>query len=102
MKTNNLSSIVSMLAVATTFNGPSAHASEAHHRLMLPAAQAQKPNPSETLQIVGLTANFTQAYPTIGANADGSDIWPCLGRGNNTDCALVGNPPVPLPRGGIV
>lgn len=102
MKTSGLSSVLSMLAVATSFTGQTASASEAHHRLMLPSAQAQKPNPSEPLQIVGLQANFTQAYPTMGANADGSDIWPCLGRGNNTDCAIVGNPPVPLPRGGIV
>ena len=102
MKTNSLSSVLSMLAVATSFNGPIASASEPHHRLMLPAAQARKPNPTEPLQIVGLQANFTQAYPPIGANADGSDIWPCLGRGNNTDCAMVGNPPVALPRGGIV
>src|SRR3569832_369257 len=102
MKTNSLSSVLSMLAVATSFNGPIASASEPHHRLMLPAAQARKPNPTEPRQIVGLQANFTQAYPTIGANADGSDIWPCLGRGNNTDCAMVGNPPVALPRGGIV
>lgn len=102
MKTNNLPSIVSMLAVATSFNGQIASASEAHHRLMLPATQTQKPNTTEPLAIVGLQANLTQAYPTIGANADGSDIWPCLGRGNNTDCAMVGNPPVALPRGGIV
>jgi hypothetical protein len=102
MKTSSLSSVLSMLAVATSFNGQIASAGEAHHRLMLPSAQAQKPKTSEPLQIVGLQANFTQAYPTMGANADGSDIWPCLGRGNNTDCAMVGNPPVPLPRGGIV
>jgi hypothetical protein len=102
MKTSGLSSVLSMLAVATSFNGQIASAGEAHHRLMLPSAQAQKPKTSEPLQIVGLQANFTQAYPTMGANADGSDIWPCLGRGNNTDCAMVGNPPVPLPRGGIV
>jgi hypothetical protein len=102
MKTSGLSSVLSMLAVATSFNGQIASAGEAHHRLMLPSTQAQKPKTSEPLQIVGLQANFTQAYPTMGANADGSDIWPCLGRGNNTDCAMVGNPPVPLPRGGIV
>jgi hypothetical protein len=102
MKTSSLSSVLSMLAVATSFNGQIASAGEAHHRLMLPSTQAQKPKTSEPLQIVGLQANFTQAYPTMGANADGSDIWPCLGRGNNTDCAMVGNPPVPLPRGGIV
>jgi hypothetical protein len=102
MKTSGLSSVLSILAVATSFTSQAASASEAHHRLMLPSAQARKPNTSERLQIVGLQANFTQAYPTIGANADGSDIWPCLGRGNNSDCATVGNPPVPLPRGGIV
>jgi hypothetical protein len=88
MKTSGLSSVLSMLAVATSFNGQIASAGEAHHRLMLPSARAQIPKTSEPLQIVGLQANFTQAYPTMGANADGSDIWPCLGRGNNTDCAI--------------
>ena len=76
MKTNSLSCALSMLAVATSFNGQIASASESHHRLMLPSAQAHEPNPTEPRQIVGLQANFTQAYPTIGANADGSDIWP--------------------------
>jgi hypothetical protein len=52
--------------------------------------------------LIGLQAHFTQAFPDITANADGSDVWPCLGRGNNADCAMIGNPPVPLPRGGIV
>ena len=103
MKTSGLSSVLSMLAVATSFTGQIASASEAHHRLMLPSAQAQKPKPSEPLQIswdCKLTSRrpIQRWAPTQTAAISGR----CLGRGNNTDCAIVGNPPVPLPRGGIV
>jgi len=94
--------------IATSIAAPAAWSKEFHHRLVLPStgssadALAQRPATSPPPALIGLQANFTQAYPTIGANADGSDVWPCLGRGNNTDCAMTGNPPVPLPRGGIV
>jgi len=108
MKTHGLSFVLSMLAIATSFHSQTAWSTEVHHRLMLPSVQAnvdaagKHPDRSPPLQLVGLQAHFTQAYPTVAANADGSDVWPCLGRGNNTDCAMIGNPPVPLPRGGIV
>jgi len=108
MKTHGLSFVLSMLAIATSFHSQIAWSNEVHHRLMLPSVQAnvdaaaKHPDQSPPLQLVGLQAHFTQAYPTVAANADGSDVWPCLGRGNNTDCAMIGNPPVPLPRGGIV
>jgi hypothetical protein len=46
---------------------------------------------------------MVQGYPVIGANADGSDLWPCFGRtSGNADCPTIGNPPVPFPAGGIV
>jgi hypothetical protein len=61
-----------------------------------------QPAVDEPLALIGLHANFTQAYPTIGANADGSDVWPCLGNGSRPDCATIGSPAVPFPRGGIV
>src|ERR1700712_194569 len=108
MKRYSLSLALSMLAAATIFNSQLVLSTEVHHRLMMQSLQAdadaagkhnhQSPPP----QLIGLQAHFTQAYPTVAANADGSDVWPCLGRGNNTDCAMIGNPPVPLPRGGIV
>jgi len=55
-------------------------------------------------RMIPMVAAFTQAYPTIGANADGSDLWPCYGRSPvaNVDCPMTGNPPVPLPRGAMV
>lgn len=57
----------------------------------------QTPPPT---RMVPLQAAMTQAYPTIGANADGSDVWPCYGRSaGNPDCPTIGNPPVPFPRG---
>jgi hypothetical protein len=66
-------------------------------------ADAQQSATSPPPALIGLQAHFTQAFPTVAANADGSDVWPCLGRvAGNADCAMIGNPPVPLPRGGIV
>jgi hypothetical protein len=103
-----MKTVLAILAIATIFNSQIASSTEAHHRLMLSSGQAnveaadKHPEQSLPKQLVGLQAHFTQAYPTLSANADGSDIWPCLGRGNNTDCTLIGNPPVALPRGGIV
>ena len=108
MKTHSLSSVLSMLAVATSISSPVAFSNETHHRLMSPSTApdstpaARHPGSSPPLQLVGLQAHFTQAYPTVAPNADGSDLWPCLGRGNNPDCAMTGNPPLALPRGGIV
>jgi hypothetical protein len=103
-----MKTVLAILAIATSFYSQIAASTEVHHRLMLPSVQAnvdaadKHPDQSPPLQLVGLQAHFTQAYPTVAANADGSDVWPCLGRGNNTDCAMIGNPPVALPRGGIV
>jgi hypothetical protein len=113
MKTYSLPCVLSTLAlVATSISGQAAWSQEIHHRLMLPALPsaranadvvAQQSGTSPPPQLVGLQAHLTQAYPTINANADGSDVWPCFGRvSGNPDCAMIGNPPVPLPRGGIV
>jgi hypothetical protein len=109
MKTYGWSMVLAIVALITTAESSQAavlHATQ--HRLMLPAAEANtasRPQPSDVTlpaQLVPLFANFTQAYPNMGANADGSDVWPCFGRASNPDCATVGNPPVTLPRGGIV
>lgn len=115
MTMHSLPSAISTLAlIATSISGQATWSKETHHRLMSPSiesqsAQADADNAarhSGTLpprELVSLQAHLTQAYPTILANADGSDVWPCFGRvTGNPDCAMVGNPPVPLPRGGIV
>jgi hypothetical protein len=68
-----------------------------------PAADAVRSADAPPAQLFPLQASLTQAFPVVAANADGSDLWPCLGhtRGN-PDCPVVGNPPVALPRGGVV
>jgi hypothetical protein len=55
-------------------------------------------------QMVPLMAAMTQAYPVIGVNADGTNLWPCYGRSPvaNVDCPETGNPALPLPRGAMV
>jgi hypothetical protein len=113
MGTYGLPSVLSALVlVAPSFSGPPAWSKEVHHRLMVPALPSTRPNANSIVQqsgtspppaLIGLQAHFTQAYPIMGANADGSDLWPCLGRvTGNPDCTMTGNPPVLLPRGGIV
>jgi hypothetical protein len=51
--------------------------------------------------LYALQAGFTQTYPTIGANADGTDIWPCIGNssstGPNPDCPTIGDPSITFP-----
>jgi hypothetical protein len=89
-----------------------ASAAELRQRHMLPSSDAQQA-PRAALaagtietppaRIFALQANLTQVFPTINVNADGSDLWPCLGHATgNPDCPVVGNPSRPLPRGGIV
>jgi hypothetical protein len=47
----------------------------------------------------GLAASFAEDYPTIEANADGSDLWPCIG--GTPDCQTIGNPAVPFPSSAL-
>jgi hypothetical protein len=51
--------------------------------------------------LYGLQAAFTQVYPTPGANADLTDIWPCFGNSStpNGDCPTIGNPTITFPSG---
>jgi len=108
MNTRFVSATLSSLAMFAISLCSYAASHEFHHRQMVPSERAapdsfaRQPATSPPPQLIGLQAHLTQAYPTITANADGSDVWPCLGRSNNVDCATVGNPAVPLPRGGIV
>jgi hypothetical protein len=58
---------------------------------------------SAPARLFPIQASMTQAYPTISANADGSDLWPCYGHTTpNGDCPTVGNPVLPLPKGAMV
>jgi len=97
MKNHGLSSMVSALAlIATGVSGQAALAKEFHHKLVMPSASSARANADALAQqssaspppaLISLQAHLTQAYPTVGVNADGSDLWPCLGRGANPDCA---------------
>ena len=78
------------------------------HRSVFPLEHAnsadslfQVPPPT---RMVPLQAAFSQGYPTIGVNADGSDLWPCYGHSPvaNADCPTIGNPPLPFPRGAFM
>jgi len=89
-----------------------ASAAELRQRHMLPSSDSQQAPRAAFVastaeappaRIFALQANLTQVFPTIEVNADGSDLWPCLGHTTgNPDCPVVGNPSRPLPRGGIV
>ena len=94
-----------------------ASAAERHHRHLMtspPSDQQQGPHAAVAAVAVDaatapparlfpLQANLTQVFPVIDANADGSDIWPCIGHNTgNPDCPVVGNPSITLPRGGVV
>jgi hypothetical protein len=51
--------------------------------------------------LYALQQAFTQTYPTIGANSDGTDIWPCTGgssaTGPDPDCPTIGSPTILFP-----
>jgi len=78
------------------------------------AVPGEKPESSNSRPLTGpaphlypLEAAFVQDYPVIGANADGTDLWPCsdlyLGvPGSNSDCPTIGSPSIPLPINAIV
>jgi hypothetical protein len=66
------------------------------------AAVAQSESaPSPWPNLYALQGAFTQTYPTIGANSDGTDVWPCTGgsssTGANPDCPTIGSPVVLFP-----
>jgi len=53
--------------------------------------------------LTALAADLSGDYPIIGANADGTDLWPCVNYdGKNPDCPRIGKPSVHLPGYGIV
>ena len=67
------------------------------------AADARQSPDAPPPRLLPLQANLTQAFPVVAANADTSDLWPCLGRtAGNPDCLTIGDPTIQLPRGGVV
>lgn len=108
MRTHSGFSLSTCLVLALAGLVSPVQAQSTHHRVLISARDESRglplivPTVTPPPQLVPLQANLTQAYPVIGANADGSDVWPCFGRGANEDCATVGNPAVPLPTGSIV
>jgi hypothetical protein len=59
--------------------------------------------PQSPPYLIGLQASLSGDYPVIGANADGTDLWPCVDyQGVNLDCPRIGKPGVRLPGYGIV
>jgi hypothetical protein len=100
-----------LAAAAAALVGQQAAAQATAHRQLISMGSANanasaKALPQDALpsaRMFSLQAAMTQAYPTIGINADGSDLWPCFGRTTpNGDCPTVGNPVLPLPRGAMV
>jgi hypothetical protein len=96
------------LVVFFVFGQP-AFAQENHfHIKVIPRVNgdhsADKPAVTLTKNLYGLQAAFTQGYPTIGVNADESDLWPCFGdtATTNSDCPTIGNPSIAFPTGGVV
>jgi hypothetical protein len=81
-----------------------------HHRFVVSPHHANDNGriaPTGIPNLNGLQANFTEDYPIIGANSDGTDLWPCLNiyqgiAGSNPDCPTLGNPSIPFPLGAVV
>ena len=97
------------LLAALSLCGLASAAELQHRHLMVPSdpqaprAAVAAPVSAPAARLFPLQANLTQAFPVEAANADGSDLWPCLGHtAGNPDCLMVGNPAIQLPRGGLV
>jgi hypothetical protein len=94
------------LSAAALLCAPTAAAQVNAHRHLFSMNGATSVVPFDALpptRMIPLQAAMTQAWPQIGVNADGSDLWPCYGRNTpNGDCAAAGNPPLPLPEGSFV
>lgn len=67
-----------------------------------PDGSGAKPEAGPAAGLYGLTAAFTQGYPTIGVNTDHTDLWPCFGSAaGNPDCATIGSPTITFLAGGV-
>jgi len=99
----------SLVIVAFFVCGQQVVAQEVPHHFqikVLPRASADgtthHPDVTPAANLYALQAAFTQGYPTPGANADASDIWPCFGSASgNVDCPTIGDPAITFPAGGV-
>lgn len=98
--------LASLAIVVFFVCGQQALAEENHHWQikLVPRVNANgnaaHPEATPANNLYGLQAAFTEGYPTIGANADGSDIWPCFGSSSgNPDCPTIGDPTITFPSG---
>ena len=90
-----------VLPLAVCLGSHAAMAQRVHHpRMRFLSAPRLAGAHALTPYFKGLAASFAQAYPTVSANADGSDLWPCIG--GSADCPTIGNPTTPLPSAALV
>lgn len=102
--------LIFLMVIALLGSGRLALAQGTHHWQIRGAPQqavsadADRGGTTPAPNLYALQATLTQMSPTIGANADGTDLWPCFGftPSPNPDCPTVGNPSIPLPTGGAV
>lgn len=98
--------LASLAIVALCVCGQALAQEKPHFQLKLvPRVHADntvRPEVTPTVNLYALEAAFTQGYPTIGANSDGTDIWPCFGDTSsaNPDCSTIGDPSITFPSGG--
>jgi hypothetical protein len=100
--------IASFAIVVFIVCGQQALAQDNHPRFQIklvpranPDGAITQPDVAPPANLYGLQAAFTQGYPTIGANSDHTDIWPCFGSASgNPDCPTIGSPSITFPAGG--
>ncbi len=116
MKISSTGSVFASIALfAVSFCSEPAQAQEKHHRTFSPKGAQPRNLESTTARpatapppnLYPIQASFTEDFPTIGANSDGSNLWPCLQHyhgsdGSNADCPTLGNPSLPFPKIGVV
>ncbi len=116
MKTSTRVPVLAAIALlAASIGIQPAQAQEKHHRtFMVKNAPQQSVKDKESghattppPNLYAIQASFTEDYPVIGANSDGSNLWPCLQHyhgtdGSNTNCPTLGNPSLPFPKIGVV
>jgi len=121
MKISSTGSVFASIALfAVSFCSEPAQAQEKHHRTFSPKGASPKGAQPRNLEsttarpatapppnLYPIQASFTEDFPTIGTNSDGSNLWPCLQHyhgsdGSNADCPTLGNPSLPFPKIGVV
>jgi hypothetical protein len=110
MKTSQAFQILALFTASAALMAPQRAAGQEPHRPRMHMKVVRK-DFAETAavgtasappnRLYALQAAFTQTYPTIGANSDGTDIWPCTGgssaTGPDPDCPTIGSPTILFP-----